>query len=91
MAMDCANELGLGCCYLGGIRFEANKINKLLGLSGSITPVVGMCVGYPAKINPIRPKINKIYDEKYSLTKVKQEMNEYDKVMKKYYLNTFKK
>lgn len=91
MAMDCANELGLGCCFLGGIRFQADKIKKVLNLSGSITPVLGLCVGYPVKINPVRPKINKVYDEKYSLPKVKAEMKEYDKVMNEYYLNTFKK
>lgn len=91
MAMDCAIELGLGTCYLGGIRFQADKIKKILNLSGSITPVIGMCVGYPDKICAIRPKINKIYDEKYSLTQLKKEMKEYDKLMNEYYLKIFNK
>ncbi|MDE7433693.1 MAG: hypothetical protein K2M43_00885 [Mycoplasmoidaceae bacterium] len=91
MAMDCANELGLGTCFLGGIRFNADKVAKALGLSGSITPVVGMCVGYANSVADIRPKINKVYKEKYSLTQVKKEMKDYDKLMNKYYLKSFNK
>ncbi len=90
-AVNAAIELGLGTCYLGGIRFQADTITKTLNLKGSITPVLGLCVGYPNKIAPKRPKINKCYDEKYYLAKVKQEMKEYDKLMLKYYKKVFNK
>lgn len=90
-AVNAAIELGLGTCYLGGIRFQADTIAKTLNLKGSITPILGLSVGYPNKIAPKRPKINKCYDEKYFLTKVKQEMKEYDKLMLNYYKKVFNK
>lgn len=90
-AVNAAIELGLGTCYLGGIRFQADAIAKTLNLKGSITPVLGLCVGYPNKIASKRPKINKCYDEKYFLTKVKQEMKVYDNLMLNYYKKVFNK
>ena len=89
--VNAAIELGLGTCYLGGIRFQADTIAKTLNLNGCITPVLGLCVGYSSKVIIKRPKINKCYDSKYSLTKVKQEMKLYDQLMHKYYKKVFKK
>lgn len=89
--VNAAIELGLGTCFLGGIRFQADLIAKTFNFKGSITPILGLCVGYPNKIAPKRPKINKCYDEKYCLTKVNQEMKVYDKLMLSYYKKVFNK
>ncbi len=72
-AVNAAIELGLGTCYLGGIRSQADVIEKTLNFKGSITPILGLCIGYPNKIAPKLPKMNKCYDEKYCLSKVNQE------------------
>lgn len=89
--MDAAIELGLGTCFIGGLRGQADTIKKALNLQGSIVPVLGLCVGYSNKVFAPRPKINKTYDNKYSLTTVKKEMKSYDTVMSKYYKKTFNK
>lgn len=52
-----AESLGLGIVYIGGIRNEIAKASELLGLPELVYPVFGMCLGYPAAVNGIRPRL----------------------------------
>ncbi len=49
-----AEALGLGICYIGGIRNHPDEVIDLLGLPPLVFPVVGMTVGWPAR--PLRPR-----------------------------------
>ena len=86
-----ATELGLGCCFLGGVRNNPDKIKKILNLPKMSFPVIGLTIGYEDKKVPLRPKINKCYDNQYSSSVITNELKDYDEVMKKYYLNNFNK
>ncbi len=82
---DAALSLGLGGCYLGGIRGNIKAIAKKLKLEGQCTPILAIALGYPLKINDIKPKVNKVYENEYSLVMVKDEIKAYNVVMEEYY------
>jgi len=52
-----AESLGLGICYLGSIRNDAQAVIDLLQLPRLVFPVVGMAVGYPAAAPMLRPRL----------------------------------
>ena len=80
-----ANALGLGACFLGGLRSNADKLVEPLNIKGKCLPILGLAIGWPLGINPLQPKINKCYDEKYNLDLIKKEIEEYDREMKDHY------
>jgi len=82
---NAALSLGLGGCYLGGVRGNIEPIAKRLKLEGQCTPTLAMALGYPSKINSIKPKVNKVYENEYSLDLLKQEIKDYNIIMEDYY------
>ncbi|MNC46761.1 FMN reductase (NADPH) [compost metagenome] len=52
-----AESLGLGIVYIGGVRNNIAELSELLGLPELVYPVFGMCLGYPAGVNGIRPRL----------------------------------
>ena len=42
-----AESLGLGVCYIGGLRNKPAEVSELLGLPQLVYPVFGMCIGMP--------------------------------------------
>ena len=42
-----AESLGLGACYIGGIRNDPERVSSLLSLPKLVYPVFGLCLGYP--------------------------------------------
>ena len=52
-----AESVGLGICYVGGIRNDLFQIKELLDLPELTYPVFGMFVGYPAEKNEIKPRL----------------------------------
>jgi FMN reductase (NADPH) len=52
-----AESLGLGMCYLGSIRNNAQGMIDLLTLPRLVFPVVGMMVGWPAAAPIVRPRL----------------------------------
>lgn len=82
-------EMGLGTCYLGGLRQKADQVAKILNIQGKCMPVLGMTIGYPAKTVALRPKVNKCYDNHYDLYQIHQEIKKYDGIMTDYYHTVF--
>lgn len=52
-----AESLGLGICYIGGIRNHPDEICQLLKLPQRVFPVVGMTVGWPSRPLRKRPRL----------------------------------
>jgi FMN reductase (NADPH) len=52
-----AESLGLGICYLGSIRNNAQAVIDLLQLPRLVFPVNGMAVGWPAVPPIVRPRL----------------------------------
>lgn len=82
-------ELGLSFCYLGGIRSEIDQACKILDIKNKAFPILALAIGYENKKNPIRPKINKIYDNTYNYEIISKELESYNEIMKKYYKDNF--
>jgi FMN reductase (NADPH) len=52
-----AESLGLGICYVGGIRSHPREVIRLLDLPRLVFPVVGMTVGLPGGTPVRRPRL----------------------------------
>ncbi len=52
-----AESLGLGICYIGGIRNQPQEVISLLQLPPLVFPVVGMTIGWPARPLRQRPRL----------------------------------
>jgi FMN reductase (NADPH) len=52
-----AESLGLGICYIGGIRNQPQEVIDLLGLPKLVFPLNGMTLGWPEKPPTIRPRL----------------------------------
>lgn len=88
--MNAAISLGLGTCYLGVIRTNADKVIDLLNIKGKCIPTIAVAIGYIDKPSIKTPKHNKVYDEKYDISLIQSELCVYDQEMSKFYINNLK-
>lgn len=82
-----AESMGLGICYIGGIRNDLDTVAKLLDLPPYTVPLFGMSVGVPKSKNHVKPRMPKanqvsknVYD-KASFT----DLSQYNKETMDYY------
>ena len=86
--MVCAAEaLGLGICYIGGLRNDPQGVKKLIGLPEGVFGVFGLCIGWPAEPNTadIKPRLAQEavwFKEQYELS---PNVAEYDERMREFY------
>ena len=52
-----AESHGLGGVFIGGIRNAPQVVVEQLGLPGLVTPVFGMCLGWPDEDNQVKPRM----------------------------------
>lgn len=83
-----AESVGLGICYIGGIRNNPEKVSQLLGLPHGVYPVFGFCLGYPDQSPECKPRLplsvivkQDVYDETGDAEKIA----DYDLQVKDYY------
>jgi FMN reductase (NADPH) len=80
-----AESLGLGICYIGGIRSNPREVIRLLDLPRLVFPVVGMTVGYPEGTPRRRPRLPiqaVLHRERYRADQ-DQALQQYDRTMAK--------
>ncbi|MEH7179673.1 oxygen-insensitive NADPH nitroreductase [Neobacillus vireti] len=85
-----AESIGLGICYIGGIRNKLDEVKELLKTPERVIPLFGMTVGYPDKINDQKPRLpfEHIYhEEEYEQDKdtYVRQLQEYDQLISSYY------
>ncbi|MFC4768112.1 oxygen-insensitive NADPH nitroreductase [Effusibacillus consociatus] len=88
-----AESMGLGIVYIGGIRNNPREVTKLLQLPELVYPVFGMCVGYPDHTPEIKPRLGSkavFHHNTYDTAGVRGEIENYDQVMRAYYLERTK-
>lgn len=90
-AVIAAESMGLGICYIGGIRNNLEEVVKLLKTPERVIPLFGIAVGYPAKISGQKPRLpfNHVYHENvYEENEQKyiEELQEYNEIIQKYYV-----
>ncbi|CAN0263551.1 unnamed protein product [Discosporangium mesarthrocarpum] len=52
-----AESVGLGICYIGGIRNNPGPVSELLELPKGVYPVFGLCLGYPDQDPECKPRL----------------------------------
>lgn len=86
-----AESMGLGICYIGGIRNKLEDVKELLKTPDRVIPLFGMTVGYPEKINDQKPRLpfEHIYhEEEYEQDKdiYLRQLQDYNQVISNYYV-----
>lgn len=83
-----AESLGLGICYIGGLRNNPAEVSKLLELPQQVYPVFGLCLGYPDQNPEVKPRLpvdavlmKEVYDESSQA----ELRNQYDMQVREYY------
>ncbi|MFB6468720.1 oxygen-insensitive NADPH nitroreductase [Cytobacillus sp. Hz8] len=85
-----AESMGLGICYIGGIRNQLNEVREVLHTPEHVIPLFGMAIGYPKDLNEQKPRLpfEHIYHEnKYEQdeVKLKTQLEEYNRLIAQYY------
>jgi nitroreductase len=82
-----AESQGLGGVYIGGIRNDPQVIADRLGLPERVVPVFGMCLGWPAQDNAVKPRMPVdcvLHQDRYR-DPTPQQVADYDRTMADYY------
>lgn len=83
-----AESVGLGICYIGGIRNNPHDVTRLLQLPRGVYPVFGLCLGYPDQDPEIKPRLPLsviIKEEVYNETGDAEAIADYDVRVREYY------
>jgi FMN reductase (NADPH) len=85
-----AESMGLGICYIGGIRNDLNAVSEVLQIPDRVIPLFGLAVGVPDEDNELKPRrpVTHVYHENtYRSDKetVSKELDEYDQTVSNYY------
>jgi FMN reductase (NADPH) len=85
-----AESIGLGICYIGGIRNNLQAVKELLKTPERVIPLFGMTVGYPDRINAQKPRLpleHVYHEEEYQQDKkvYLRQLQEYDEMISTYY------
>lgn len=83
-----AESMGLGICYIGGIRNNPQPVSKLLDLPDQVYPVFGLCVGEPDQNPEVKPRLPLpavLMKDTYSSSSQATLVEDYDRTIQKYY------
>jgi FMN reductase (NADPH) len=85
-----AESLGLGICYIGGLRNNLEEVSKVLNIPKYVIPLFGMTIGYPLNESDKKPRLpyEHIYheDEYQSDSVLKKQLEDYNKTVQQYYI-----
>lgn len=83
-----AESLGLGICYIGGLRNNLYEVTQLLNLPKLVYPLFGMTLGYPDQEPTLRPRLPLeavLHHETYHEEQLSDAISAYDETMRAYY------
>ncbi|MBD1379743.1 oxygen-insensitive NADPH nitroreductase [Metabacillus arenae] len=85
-----AESMGLGICYIGGIRNQLDKVSELLNTPDRVIPLFGLAVGYPDQEPYLKPRLpleNVYHKNGYQQNDqlYKKQLEEYDQEISAYY------
>jgi FMN reductase (NADPH) len=85
-----AESMGLGICYIGGIRNNLEEVKNLLKTPERVIPLFGLAVGVPTKLTDKKPRLpfEHIYHEdEYEQDKqvYVSQLQKYDDLISNYY------
>ena len=90
-AVIAAESMGLGICYIGGIRNHLEEICQLLKTPSRVLPLFGLAVGYPESIADKKPRLplQHVYHEneyEQDRNEMQKELESYNKTIADYYV-----
>ncbi|WP_040204332.1 oxygen-insensitive NADPH nitroreductase [Neobacillus jeddahensis] len=85
-----AESMGLGICYIGGIRNHLEEVKKIVKIPDRVIPLFGLAVGYPTKITDQKPRLpleHVYHEDEYEQDQQKfiRQLDEYDALISSYY------
>jgi len=85
-----AESMGMGICYIGGIRNDLESVSELLELPDRVIPLFGLAVGFPEGNSDVKPRLpmEAIYHEdsyQSDEESMKKELDRYDATISSYY------
>ena len=85
-----AESLGLGICYIGGIRNHLEEVKKLLNIPDRVIPLFGLAVGYPAHLTDKKPRlpfVHVYHEDEYEqdMERFNHQLDDYDQLISNYY------
>ncbi|WP_078378545.1 oxygen-insensitive NADPH nitroreductase [Sutcliffiella halmapala] len=85
-----AESMGLGICYIGGLRNKIEEVTELLEMPKYTIPLFGLAVGYPAQQTDIKPRLpfHHIYHEEVynqDLGSYSEQLDGYNQTISDYY------
>ena len=88
MALE-AEALGLGICYIGGIRNDIFEVANLLNLPDHTVPLFSLTIGKPLSKNAVKPRLPlaNFYSENGYDEASFTDLRAYDEITEKYYGN----
>ena len=84
-AHDALITMGYGVTFVGGVVAFADKIHERFNIPEDAQVIVGLSFGKPTKVNDFKPKMNKVFINKYDKEATMKELKRYDGIMKDYY------
>ena len=85
-----AELIGLGICYIGGIRNDPAKMTELLELPDQVVPLFGLCLGWPDQDPQTKPRLPlfvTLKEETYDEERDAEGISSYDEQMRAYYID----
>ncbi|MEW8971446.1 MAG: oxygen-insensitive NADPH nitroreductase [Mesobacillus sp.] len=85
-----AESMGLGICYIGGIRNDLEAVKEVLKTPDHVIPLFGMAVGYPDQETDLKPRLplEHVYMEneyQQDRTLFEKQLDDYNAVTSQYY------
>lgn len=77
-----AESMGLGVCYIGGLRNNLYEVCKLLKIPQQVIPLFGLAVGYPAQDPDKKPRL--LFHHIYHEETYQQDRSELERQLKQY-------
>jgi len=88
-AVNVAESLGLGVCFIGSLRDDPDRVAELLGLPPKVFALFGLAVGHPdpadrAGVKPRLPQSVVVHRERYAPVPL-EALDAYDAVAREYF------
>ncbi|EUJ49240.1 oxygen-insensitive NADPH nitroreductase [Paenilisteria rocourtiae] len=82
-----AESMGLGICYIGGIRNNLAKVSDLLHIPDYATPLFGLTIGHPTTSSEPKPRLSTdiVYHENQYQPQNMEDFKKYDATIRDYY------
>ncbi|MBT2691864.1 oxygen-insensitive NADPH nitroreductase [Bacillus sp. ISL-55] len=85
-----AESMGMGICYIGGIRNDLGAVKEVLKTPEHVIPLFGMAVGYPDQETDVKPRLplEHVYMEnEYQQDRAlfEKQLDDYNAVTSQYY------